>query len=136
MNRDQDNGITLTDQVAILTGGGRGIGKAIAERLANADASVAIDARSSDQLAETVKQISKSGFTATSVTADDSDPDANPRMVHEVEETLGSVDLLVNNAGLVGPIGPTGRPNRTTGGDAWKSICADRCYAQGLSCRA
>ena len=107
MSHDRDEGINLAGQVAIVTGGGRGIGKAIAMALARADASVAVVARSGDQLAETAKEITEAGGRAISVTADVSDPGAVERMVVEVEKSLGSVDLLVNNAGLPGPIGPT-----------------------------
>jgi NAD(P)-dependent dehydrogenase (short-subunit alcohol dehydrogenase family) len=97
----------LTGQVAIVTGGGRGIGKAIAVGLAKAGASVVVIARSGDQLAGTAKEITQAGGRVISVTADVSDPAAVERMVLEVEQSLGSVDLLVNNAGLAGPIGPT-----------------------------
>src|SRR5262245_52379516 len=109
----------LTGQVAIVTGGGRGIGKAIALGLAKAGCSVAVVARAHDQLAETVKQVTQPGSRAISVTADDSDPDAVQKMVLEVEETLGSVDLLVNNAGLAGPIGPTWE---TAPDDWWRCL--------------
>ena len=74
MSHDQDEGINLAGQVAIVTGGGRGIGKAIALGLAKAGASVAVVARSEDQLAETVKEITQLGSRAISVTADVSDP--------------------------------------------------------------
>ena len=107
MNHDRDEAINLAGQVAIVTGGGRGIGKAIAMALARADASVAVVARSGDQLAGTAKEITEAGGRAISVTADVSDPGAVERMVVEVEKSLGSVDLLVNNAGLPGPIGRT-----------------------------
>ncbi len=103
----REEGINLSGQVAIVTGGGRGIGKAVAIRLAKAGASVAVIARSEDQLAETVGEITQSGCRAISVIADVSDPGAVERMVHEVEKSLGSVGLLVNNAGISGPIGPT-----------------------------
>jgi NAD(P)-dependent dehydrogenase (short-subunit alcohol dehydrogenase family) len=98
---------SLDGQVAIVTGGGRGIGKGIATGLAKAGCSVALVARSGDQLAETVRQIRQLGYRAISVAADVSDPGAVEQMVREVEASLGSVDLLVNNAGLAGPIGPT-----------------------------
>jgi len=107
MSHDRDEAINLAGQVAIVTGGGRGIGKAIAMALARADASVAVVARSGDQLAGTAKEITEAGGRAISVTADVSDPGAVERMVVEVEKSLGSVDLLVNNAGLPGPIGRT-----------------------------
>src|SRR4051812_17571568 len=107
MDHDPTGKIGLRGQVAIVTGGGRGIGKAIAMSLARAGASVAVVARSPDQLAETVRQIPLLGPPAISFTADVSDPGAVERMVREVEQSLGRVDLLVNNAGLPGPIGPT-----------------------------
>ena len=107
MNHAQDEGTNLTGQVAIVTGSGRGIGRAIALGLARAGCSVAVVARSADQLAETVRQITQLDRRAISVAADVSDPGAVERMVREVEESLGSVDVLVNNAGLAGPIGPT-----------------------------
>jgi NAD(P)-dependent dehydrogenase (short-subunit alcohol dehydrogenase family) len=68
---------------------------------------VAVVARSEDQLAETVEEITQLDRRAISVVADVSDPGAVQKMVTEVGDTLGSVDLLVNNAGLAGPIGPT-----------------------------
>jgi NAD(P)-dependent dehydrogenase (short-subunit alcohol dehydrogenase family) len=97
----------LSGQVAIVTGGWRGIGRAIAVRLAQVGCSVAVVARSEVQLAETVSQIKGFGSRAIPVAADVSDPGAVERMVAEIEKSLGSVDLLVNNAGLAGPIGPT-----------------------------
>jgi NAD(P)-dependent dehydrogenase (short-subunit alcohol dehydrogenase family) len=109
----------LTEQVAIVTGGGRGIGKAIALGLAKAGAAVAVVARSEDQLAETVKEITQLGSRAISVTADVSDPTAVQKMLVEVEKSLGSVDLLVNNAGLAGPIGPTWE---TAPDDWWRCL--------------
>lgn len=97
----------LDGQVAIVTGGGRGIGRAIAIGLARKCCSVAVVARSEDQLAETVREITQIGCRAISVDADISDPAAVQKLVIDVEESLGSVDLLVNNAGVAGPIGPT-----------------------------
>jgi NAD(P)-dependent dehydrogenase (short-subunit alcohol dehydrogenase family) len=109
----------LDGQVAIVTGGGRGIGKAIALGLAKAGCSVAVVARSEDQRAETVKQIRQLGSRAISVAADVSDPGAVEQMVREVEESLGSVKLLVNNAGLAGPIGPTWKADSD---DWWRCL--------------
>jgi NAD(P)-dependent dehydrogenase (short-subunit alcohol dehydrogenase family) len=108
MNHESADRVTaLTGQVAIITGGGRGIGRAIALGLAQAGSSVAVVARSADHLEETVRQIAQLGSRAISVTADISDPERVDRMVEEVENSLGPVDLLVNNAGVAGPIGPT-----------------------------
>jgi NAD(P)-dependent dehydrogenase (short-subunit alcohol dehydrogenase family) len=97
----------LTGQVAIVTGGGRGIGRAIAIGLASAGASVAVVARSEDEITETASHIAQAGGRAIAFPADVSDPEAVQRMFGEVERALGPVDLLVNDAGLAGPIGPT-----------------------------
>jgi NAD(P)-dependent dehydrogenase (short-subunit alcohol dehydrogenase family) len=102
----QDSEIDLTGQVAIVTGGGRGIGRAIALELASAGASVDVVARTEDQIAETVDDIAQEGGRAVAVPADVSDPESVERMIRDVERALGPVDLLVNNAGVVGPIGP------------------------------
>jgi NAD(P)-dependent dehydrogenase (short-subunit alcohol dehydrogenase family) len=107
MSHDPTGDIRLTGQVAIVTGGGRGIGRAIAIGLASAGASVAVVARSEDQIAETFDQIVEAGGWAVAVPADVSDSEAVEWMVREVERALGPVTLLVNNAGLAGPIGPT-----------------------------
>jgi NAD(P)-dependent dehydrogenase (short-subunit alcohol dehydrogenase family) len=107
MDHDPTGDIDLTGQVAIVTGGGRGIGRAIAIGLASASASVGVVARSEDQITESAGQIAEVGGWAIAVPADVSDPEAVEQMVQEVERVLGPVDLLVNNAGLAGPIGPT-----------------------------
>jgi NAD(P)-dependent dehydrogenase (short-subunit alcohol dehydrogenase family) len=75
--------------------------------LAKAGFSLAVVARSDDQLTQTVTEIQELSGRAISVIADVSDPRAVEGMLLEVEQTFGSVDLLVNNAGFVGPIGPT-----------------------------
>src|SRR6202140_4956866 len=88
---------------ALVTGGGRGIGPGIAVARARAVMQVAVTVRSADQLAETVNL---AGGNTIAVTADVADPAAVQSMVREVEERLGPVDLLVNNAGTGGPFGP------------------------------
>src|SRR4051812_45591159 len=98
--------IDITGRVAIVTGGGRGIGRAIGLGLASAGASVAVVARSGDQIAETVEEIAQAGGRAFAVPAGVSDPESVGRMVREVERALEPVDLLVNNAGVSGPLGP------------------------------
>ena len=96
----------LSGRVAIVTGGGRGIGRLVAEALAAAGAAVAVTARSEDQLAETVASITSTGGTAIALTGDVSDPESVTEAVHQAERQLGPIDLLVNNAGISGPIGP------------------------------
>ena len=101
-----DEQIDLTGQVAVVTGGGWGIGRAIALALAKAGAGVAVVARSADQLAETVALIEEAGGRGIAVTADVTDQQAVEKMVNEVEQQLSPVDLLVNNAGHGGQVGP------------------------------
>ena len=97
--------MSLSGQVAIVTGGGRGLGRLLAETLATAGAMVVVTARSDDQLAETVASIRQVGGEALALPADASDVQAVDTVVDEVERRFGRVDLLVNNAGLPGPIG-------------------------------
>jgi NAD(P)-dependent dehydrogenase (short-subunit alcohol dehydrogenase family) len=100
------NAQQLTGQVAIITGGGRGLGRTFAHALADAGAAVAVTARSADQLAETVASITANGGRALAVPADVSDRQAVEQLVDSVRQQLGAVDLLVNNAGIGGPLGP------------------------------
>lgn len=96
----------LDGSVALVTGGGRGLGRVLAMALADAGAAVGLIARSSDQLAESVQLIEAAGGTAAAVSADLSDPDAAAPAVDKLRAELGAVDLLVNNAGIGGPAGP------------------------------
>ncbi len=107
MTRDSARGnAELADQAAIVTGGGRGIGRAIARALAGAGAKVALAARSRDQLDEAVASIKKDGGHAVAFAMDVTDQQAVERMVREAERALGPIDLLVNNAGILGAEGP------------------------------
>ncbi len=96
----------LTGQVALITGGGRGIGRAIARELGAAGATVAVTARSMDQLSETVALIEEADGQALAIAADVTDRLTMMRAVETIESNLGPIDLLVNNAGIGGPIGP------------------------------
>lgn len=88
---------------ALVTGGGRGIGRAIALALAQAGWPVAVTARSASELDETV---SLSPGRMLAVAADIADPASVRAMIRSVERDLGPVDVLVNNAGMPGPFGP------------------------------
>lgn len=90
----------------MVTGGGRGVGQAIARGLAARGAQVAVVSRSAAELEETVRLVEKSGGRAIAVAADVTDADAVGRMAAEVLDTLGEVTLLVNNAGSAQAVGP------------------------------
>ena len=89
------------NRVALVTGGSRGIGKAIALALARSGAAVAVNYRArGDEAAAVVDTIQQSGGRALAIAADVSVAGAVQMMVNEVAERLGPVDILVNNAGM------------------------------------
>ena len=90
----------LGGRVALVTGGSRGIGRAIALQLAKCGASVAINYNQSRHQAESVQaEVKAQGGTAVTVQADVRVPEEAERMVQETVESLGRLDILVNNAG-------------------------------------
>src|SRR5450631_3590263 len=101
----------LMDRVAIVTGAGRGFGRAIAQRFADAGARVALVARSGDQLAEVAATIAATGGIALALPGDVTRQADVERIVGAATEQLGDVTLLVNNAGTPGPFGPIGVVN-------------------------
>ncbi|MBZ0302885.1 MAG: SDR family oxidoreductase [Anaerolineae bacterium] len=101
------NAVDLKGQVALVTGGGRGLGQGMARALAAAHASVAVTGRSESHLKNTVDLIQAAGGQAVAVAADVTDSAAVERMVRTVEGRLGPVSILVNNAGVTGRPGPT-----------------------------
>jgi NAD(P)-dependent dehydrogenase (short-subunit alcohol dehydrogenase family) len=99
--------IDLGGQVALVTGGGRGIGRATALALSNAGAAVAVTSRSEDQLRDTARLVEGAGGRVLARAADVTDRAAVEALVARAEQTLGPLTLLVNNAGLIGDYGPT-----------------------------
>ncbi|MGA8767984.1 MAG: SDR family oxidoreductase [Candidatus Acidiferrales bacterium] len=98
----------LTGQIAIVTGGGRGIGKGIALRLAAAGAAVALTSRNKAQLEQVLAAIEAAGGRGLAVAGDATKREDVARVARATSEELGGVTLLVNNAGLAGPYGPIG----------------------------
>jgi NAD(P)-dependent dehydrogenase (short-subunit alcohol dehydrogenase family)/uncharacterized protein YndB with AHSA1/START domain len=98
--------IRFTGEVALITGGGRGLGRAFARKLAASGAAVAVLARSPGELAGTVTLIQQTGGSALAIVADVTKEDEIQAALTQVEQTLGHITLLVNNAATIGPIGP------------------------------
>ncbi|ALA18686.1 MULTISPECIES: SDR family NAD(P)-dependent oxidoreductase [unclassified Chelatococcus] len=91
----------LQDKVALVTGGSRGIGAAIARRLAAQGADVAITyAHAQDKAARVVADIEAAGGKARAIRADNRDPEAITAAVDAVVDAKGRIDILVNNAGI------------------------------------
>ena len=96
----------LDGQVAVITGAGRGIGRAIALAYAREGAKLALAARSESELREAVGAVSKLGAEAIAVRTDVTEPQDTERLAQSVADRFGRIDVLVNNAGISGPVGP------------------------------
>lgn len=91
---------SLNDTVAIVTGGGRGIGRVISRMLAEAGAAVGLFGRNADRLEAAVQEIERAGGRATALPGDVTQKADVDRAVAQVRAAFGPVNLLVNNAGL------------------------------------
>ena len=93
---------SLAGQVALITGGGRGIGRMTALALSRAGVKVAVAARSRDELDETVRLVEAQGGQAIAFALDVAEQGAVEQMVGETIRQLGPIDLLINNAAMTG----------------------------------
>jgi len=94
------NWFDLSGRVALVTGGSKGLGRAIAAGLAAAGADVAIASRTQAELDAAAAQLRQHGTRALAVHADVTDEDSVRQMVQRVIDALGRIDILVNNAGM------------------------------------
>jgi 3-oxoacyl-[acyl-carrier protein] reductase len=117
----------LQDQVALVTGGGRGIGRGIALELSAAGARVGVAARTRDEVEATAREVG-----GLAIEADVSDREAVGRMVGEVERELGPIDLLVANAGTGNQRGATWEVDV----DEWWRVFEVNVLGAHLCCRA
>ena len=101
--------LDLDENVVVVTGGGRGIGAAIARRAAAAGASVVPSARTETEIDRVAASIRSAGCEATAIPADVTDPAAVDRLLEETVDTYGSIDAVINNAGI-NPRSALGRP--------------------------
>ena len=98
----------LTDRIALVTGASRGIGAALALQLAQAGAHVVAVARTVGGLEELDDQIKAAGGSATLVPVDMKDMDGIARLALALHERYGRLDVMVGNAGILGPLSPLG----------------------------
>ena len=124
------------DQVVLITGGGRGLGRAFAVALAQAGAQVAITARSKSELAETVELIQQAGGRAVALPADVTDHHAVVEAVAAAESQLGPIDVLINGAGSFQALGNAAQVDPD---EWWREVeinLRGPFYAPAPSCRA
>jgi len=122
------NRIDLEGRVAIITGGARGIGRAIADRLSASGARVAIwdiDGAVAENTAASV-------FNAVAFTADVTDPASIERALHATVSGIGAPDILINNAGITGPNHPLDQYPI----DAWRQVIEIDLMGVFYCCRA
>lgn len=118
----------LAGHVALVTGAGRGFGKAIARAFAAAGAAVTVTARSTKQIDQTVMEIKAAGGRAFAVPGDVTHRRDVERVVEAAHKHFGPTTLLVNNAGLASPFGPIG----TIDPDEWWSAQAVHVFGPFL----
>jgi NAD(P)-dependent dehydrogenase (short-subunit alcohol dehydrogenase family) len=121
----------LKNQVAIVTGASRGIGRAIALGCAGEGAKVALAARTASTLEEVAAEIRDRGGEALAIPTDVTDQASVNAMARQAEAELGPVDLLVNNAGAFYAIGPTWEVDAET----WWSDVTINLLGVFLCCR-
>src|SRR5262245_27447662 len=90
----------LSGRVGIVTGGSRGLGKEMAEGLAESGASLMLCARREEWLAPTIEEFRSKGFKAEGMLCDVANPEQVQSLVDKTIEAYGKVDILINNAGV------------------------------------
>ena len=103
---NQEQAPSLSTAVAVVTGGGRGIGRAIATKLAAMDASVVITGRDESRAQQVARELAAQGHRCEGVGCDVTDLASVDALGKRLRRDYGRVDILVNNAGIGGPNGP------------------------------
>ena len=102
---EQANSVSLSESVAVVTGGGRGIGSAIVKKLAAMDATVVLTGRDEARVQQVARDLTSRGHRAEGVACDVTDLASVEALGEHLRKTYGRVDILVNNAGIGGPPG-------------------------------
>lgn len=122
----------LSGTTAVVTGGGRGIGAAIARAFAESGSYVVVDGRHEDTLAKVCAQIVAAGGKASYVVGDVTDPVHLDELMAHAATVSGVIDVLVNNAGVAGPTAPLAEVTL----DQWNETIAANLTSVFLACRA
>jgi NAD(P)-dependent dehydrogenase (short-subunit alcohol dehydrogenase family) len=123
---------SLQNRIALVTGAGRGIGRAIAIALAQAGAKIGITARTASELNDVVQTIQKAGGQAAAIVADLSQKHAPASILEQVTAKLGQIDVLVNNAGIGSSSDP--KPVADFNDDFWElTLCVNLTVPYKLS---
>ncbi|QEE48522.1 SDR family oxidoreductase [Flavobacterium alkalisoli] len=121
----------LNNKVAVVSGGGSGIGRAIAETYAQEGAKVVIADINEAHGEETVNHIKKAGGEAFFIKADSSKAEDNKKLVEAIVSKYGRLDIACNNAGIGGPAAPTGEYDI----DAWDKVIGLNLSGVFYACR-
>ena len=114
----------LDGHVALITGGGGGLGAAIARAFADMGADVALTARSEDSLQAVARDVEARGRRACVIAADITDPATPARVVEETLKRLGGLTILINNAGGLGGVDTKPLPLNETSEESWAAQIA------------
>ena len=121
----------LRGKVSIVTGAGRGIGKAISLGLARSGADVVLLSRSKGELETVASEVRSLGVSATAMECDISRPEDVKISIKEAVNQYGRVDILINNAGVLGPVGPLEENDF----DLWLNAMKINLYGVFLCCK-
>ena len=124
--------MSLSGQVAIVTGGGRGIGLACVRALASEEAAVVVATPEIDEREAVIAELEEAGRPVLGLHTDVTDEDSVAQMAAATLERFGHIDILVNNAGIIGPTSPVVELAR----EEWDEVIAVNLTGPCLCCRA